>query len=428
MSTSYSMWPVVLIPYNMPLYKGMKDEFLMMSLLIPGPRAPGKDIDVYLRPLIEELKELWNGVETYDTYTKETFKMHAALMWTINDFPALSNLFGWTTKGYGACPTCLYDTDSKRIRSKICYMGHRRYLHNDHPYRRSKLFDGKLETRTKPREWSGAQLHADLTKLEHNFDKFGKHPSKRKRKRNNEEGNWVKRSIFFELPYWHKLLIRHNIDVMHVEKNICDSVLGTLMNIDGKNKDTEKAREDLRDLNIRKELHLIRNGSTIIKPQACYNLSSDEKKRFCNFLKNVKFPDGYASNISRCVKDGKIYGLKSHDCHVLLQRLIPIGIRGFLRADVVEALYELGDFFKILCSKTLKVEHIEKLESNIPIILCKLERIFPPAFFDVMIHLAIHLPKEAKIAGPVHSRWMYPIERYLFFMHLYFIILHSINE
>ncbi|KAK8930877.1 hypothetical protein KSP39_PZI016438 [Platanthera zijinensis] len=94
MSTSYSMWPIVLIPYNMPLYKGMKDEFLMMSLLIPGPRAPGKDIDVYLRPLIEELKELWNGVETYDTYTKETFKMHAALMWTINDFPALSNLFG----------------------------------------------------------------------------------------------------------------------------------------------------------------------------------------------------------------------------------------------------------------------------------------------------------------------------------------------
>ncbi|KAL0427633.1 UNVERIFIED_CONTAM: hypothetical protein Slati_2938100 [Sesamum latifolium] len=44
MSTSYSMWPVILIPYNMPLYKYMKDEFFMMPLLIPGPRAPGKDI------------------------------------------------------------------------------------------------------------------------------------------------------------------------------------------------------------------------------------------------------------------------------------------------------------------------------------------------------------------------------------------------
>ncbi|KAL3839108.1 hypothetical protein ACJIZ3_023699 [Penstemon smallii] len=413
MSLSYSMWPVILIPYNMPLYKCMKDDFFLMPLLIPGPRAPGKDIDIYLRPLIDELRELWIGVEIYDAFSKEPFQLRASILWTINDLPALSNLLGWITKGYEACPCCFSETDSKRIRSKICYTGHRRYLDKDHPFRKSKLFDGKVETRSRPREMNGAEILSQLDTLKDKFDTLGKHPSKRKRKRSIDEGNWVKKSIFFELPYWHKLKIRHNLDVMHVEKNICDNVLGTLLNIEGKTKDTEKAREDLRDLNIRKELHLQKRGNTTVKPKACYNLSSTEKKGFYDFLRSVKFPDGYAANISRCVKEGKISGLKTHDCHVLLQRLIPAGVRGYLHKNVTEALFELGEFFNVLCSKTLRIADIEKMERNIPLILCKLEKIFPPAFFDVMIHLAIHLPQEAKVAGPVHSRWMYPIERFL---------------
>ena len=58
MSSSFSMWPVVLIPYNFPPWKCMKESNLFMSLLIPGYRSPGRKIDVYLQPLIEELKEL----------------------------------------------------------------------------------------------------------------------------------------------------------------------------------------------------------------------------------------------------------------------------------------------------------------------------------------------------------------------------------
>ena len=54
------MWLVVLVPYNMPPWKCMKESFFMMSLLIPGPQAPGKDMDIYLRPLIDEIKELWH--------------------------------------------------------------------------------------------------------------------------------------------------------------------------------------------------------------------------------------------------------------------------------------------------------------------------------------------------------------------------------
>lgn len=56
---------------------------------------------------------------------------------------------------------------------------------------------------------------------------------------------------------------------------------------------------------------------------------------------------------------------------------------------------------------------LERMEKEIVIILCKLERIFPPAFFDVMVHLAVHLPREALLGGPVTYRWMYPIERNL---------------
>ena len=127
----------------------------------------------------------------------------------------------------------------------------------------------------------------------------------------------------------------------------------------------------------------------------------------------MKYPDGYAANISRSVstKDGKVSGLKSHDCHVLLQRLIPIGIRGFLDKEICTALFELGNYFQQLCSKTLRIKDLDASQDRIVLILCKLEKIFPLAFFDVMVHLAVHLPREAMLARPVHYRWMYPIER-----------------
>ncbi|KAL6345885.1 hypothetical protein AAG906_020467 [Vitis piasezkii] len=59
-----------------------------------GPHSLGKEIDVYLRPLIDELKELWHdGIETYDVSIGQYFKMHATILWTINDFPAYGMLF-----------------------------------------------------------------------------------------------------------------------------------------------------------------------------------------------------------------------------------------------------------------------------------------------------------------------------------------------
>lgn len=113
MNIKHSTWPVVLMPYNLPAWMCMKQPFFMLSLLIPGPNAPGNNLDVYLKPLIDELIELWEfGFYTYDASKEQTFRMHATLLWTINDFPAYANLSGWSTKGEMACPSCNKDTCS----------------------------------------------------------------------------------------------------------------------------------------------------------------------------------------------------------------------------------------------------------------------------------------------------------------------------
>ncbi|XP_019230042.1 PREDICTED: uncharacterized protein LOC109211006 [Nicotiana attenuata] len=100
MSISHSTWPVMLMNYNLSPWICMKPEYIMLSMIIPGPSSPANDIDVYLQPLIAELKELWEtGIETYDAETKQTFQMRAALLWTVSDFSALAMLSGWSTKG-----------------------------------------------------------------------------------------------------------------------------------------------------------------------------------------------------------------------------------------------------------------------------------------------------------------------------------------
>ena len=70
-------------------------SYMFLTCLISGPHNPKNKIDVYLQPLIDELQTLWNeGVDTYDVHGNQTFNMKAALMWTINDFPAYGMLSG----------------------------------------------------------------------------------------------------------------------------------------------------------------------------------------------------------------------------------------------------------------------------------------------------------------------------------------------
>lgn len=424
MSTSHSTWPVILIPYNLPPWLCMKQPNFILSLLIPGPNAPGNDIDIYLQPLIDELNDLWqNGVCTFDASMKQNFQMHAALLWTISDFPAYANLSGWSTKGRLACPSCNVDTDSYYLKygRKFCYMGHRRFLEKNHKFRHDMLsFNGNQEFRDSPIPLSGFKIVEQLQNVENVFGK-NRNSDKRKRKRGKEiiqSYNWKKKSIFFSLPYWEKLLIRHNLDVMHIEKNVCDNELWTLLNVEGRTKDNVKSRLDLQHMGIRDSLHLTQNETKTLVPPACFILSTKEKDVFFKLLKSIKVPDGYAANIAKCVhlKDRKIFGLKSHDSHILMQQLLPLALRSVLPKNVSLVLMELSSFFRELCAKSIRGKQLQQLEARIALTLCNLERIFPPSFFDIMVHLTVHLAYEARIAGPVHYRWMYPIERYFYIL------------
>ncbi|XP_051139678.1 uncharacterized protein LOC127257344 isoform X1 [Andrographis paniculata] len=224
---------------------------------------------------------------------------------------------------------------------------------------------------------------------------------------------WQKRSIFWDLPYWNDLLVRHNMDVMHIEKNVFENIFNTVMDVKGKTKDNAKARADMTELCDRKELEydIVRQ----YYPPAAYTLDKPRRKEFLTWVEKLKMPDGYMSNLGRCVDMTKywLFGVKSHDCHVFMQRLIPIGFRELLPKKIWEPLTELSNFFRRLTSKVVTVSDMEMLESEIPVILCKLETIFVPGFFNSMEHLPVHLPHEVKIAGPAQFRWMYPFERFL---------------
>nr|GFA32045.1 hypothetical protein [Tanacetum cinerariifolium] len=147
---------------------------------------------------------------------------------------------------------------------------------------------------------------------------------------------------------------------MHIQKNVLEAILNTLL-MNDKSKDTVKARQDLQRLGIRSGLWLGQTkNEKCLKPQAAYSFTPVNRKKFCQFIKGVKLPDGFGS----CFKH------------------------------------------KQICSATLMEDDMLKAQIKVVDILCDLELIYPPALFDIMIHLVIHLPLEALEGGPIHPRWI----------------------
>ncbi|KAK1692237.1 hypothetical protein QYE76_008934, partial [Lolium multiflorum] len=179
MSNSYSMWPVFVVPYNLPPWACMDQSNFMLALLIPGPSSPGKDFDVFMEPLMEELQELWKGVKSYDANSPDKFDLRAAILWCIHDYPALHTLSGRATAGYQACVRCDKENCSKKLRNKICFIGHRRWLPRHHPWRNSKEFDSASESREKPAEFTPEELKQQLDRVRDVIP--GKLQKKRKR-------------------------------------------------------------------------------------------------------------------------------------------------------------------------------------------------------------------------------------------------------
>ncbi|XP_060965366.1 uncharacterized protein LOC133034322 [Cannabis sativa] len=200
---------------------------------------------------------------------------------------------------------------------------------------------------------------------------------------------------------------------MHIEKNVRESIIGTLLDIPSKTKDGLNSRLDLVEIGIRQSLAPQKKGERLYLPPACFTLSKKEKQPVCKSLANMKVPDGYSSNIKNLVNETelKLMGLKSHDCHALMQHLLPIAIRSVLPKYVRECLTHVCIFFNRLCGKELELDKLDALHEHVAKTLCNLEKFFPPSFFDIMIHLMVHLVREARLCGPVWVRWMYLFER-----------------
>nr|AAR87252.1 putative transposase [Oryza sativa Japonica Group] len=374
MSSGHSTWPVTMCIYNLPPWLCMKRKYIMMPIIIQGPKQPGNDIDVYLRPLVEDLKLLWKkeGVPVWDEDKQEEFNLRALLFVTINDWPALSNLSGQSNKGYKACSHCMDKTESTYLKHcrKVVYMGHRRFLAANHPVRKKgKHFEHKADHRTKPKHRSGKTMFAMVKDLK---VVFGKGPGSQPIE--SEDGVY------------------------------------------GKSKDTLEARNDLKHMEQRGDLHPEpkEKGSHYLSP-ASYTLSKAEKESMFECLESRKVPSGYSTNIKRIIstKEKKFTNLNSHDCHVLMTQLLPVVIRGILPDNVWATITKLCAFMNAISQKVIDPDRLEALQNDVVQCLVSFELIFPPLFFNIMTHLLCHLVKEISILGPVYLHNMFPFERYM---------------
>ncbi|XP_058087532.1 uncharacterized protein LOC131234619 [Magnolia sinica] len=246
-----------------------------------------------------------NGVTTYDSHLKTIFNLKAILMWGIHDFPAYGSLSGCVTHAQYACPVCAEGTIAERLKSgkKYSYQGHRRFLPINHVFRTQKAaFNNKVEEGRPSHRLSGSEVEAKVIGIQMDIGKSkGK---KRKSYGDDSTGNitaWYKRSILFDLPYWKELPVRHNLDVMHVIKNVGDHLLLTILEVKDKAKDDISACEDLKKMNIMKDLWLKEADGKTIKPKAPFTLSRKEKELFCQTLHDLKVPTRHSSRFKHLV-------------------------------------------------------------------------------------------------------------------------------
>ena len=143
-----------------------------------------------------------------------------------------------------------------------------------------------------------------------------------------------------------------------------------------------------------------------------YVLFVVDKQEFFRTLRSIKTPSHYVSTLHTRITNGRMRGLKSHDYHVLLQQILPVCLRNVGDERVVGAVMQISRVFQRLCTKVVSRGSKEKFMEEVAETLSCLEREFPPAFFDIMVHLTVHLVEELFICGPVHTRWMYPYERF----------------
>ena len=178
------------------------------------------------------------------------------------------------------------------------YQGHRIFLRRNHPYRRAKkAFNGCQEFDVEPKPLTGTKILQNTININYVYGKKQAntvHVENSKKKDKVREAKskvaWKKRSIFFYLEYWEFLDVRHVLDVMYIEKNVCESILGILLDIPGKSKDGLSCRLDLVNLGSRSEIKPIVGEKRTYLPAVSYTLSKAEKIKISRCYLHLKFP------------------------------------------------------------------------------------------------------------------------------------------
>jgi hypothetical protein len=136
------------MPDNLPPDKCLKEGFMFLTLVILGPKESKKQMNIFLQPLFKELKNLWSGVDAYDSHLKCRFNLRVAYLWSIHDSLGYDKFVGWCVHGRLNCPICMDDSDAYKLEhgKKVTFLDyHRRFLPLSHPFRG----DRKLFTKDK---------------------------------------------------------------------------------------------------------------------------------------------------------------------------------------------------------------------------------------------------------------------------------------
>ncbi|XP_015637678.1 uncharacterized protein [Oryza sativa Japonica Group] len=312
LSSTHSTWPVLLTMYNLPTWICQKRKYILLSILIQGPRQPGINVDVFLEPLMEDMQELWEeGLRMWDEYRREHFTLHAIIFIMINDLLANFSLSG-QFKGKFGCLICIDKTSYKYLTSltKGFYMRHRQFLPQRHRWRaKARLFDNTVGNFLAPETRTGRSIFELTKNIKVVFGKPKKKPVKRKKR---------------------------------TDQDTTDAPL-------------DESNQPFKKNSI-----------------------------FFRCLHSVKVPTGFSANVRKLVslKDLTISGYNAHDCHKMLT----------------------NDF---------DPEELGPLQSFAIETACQLEMFFPPAYFNMMEHLIVHIVPQIIEIGQLYLNQMWAYKRYM---------------
>jgi hypothetical protein len=216
------------------------------------------------------------------------------------------------------------DSDAFRLEHgrKVTFFDcHQRFLPLSHKFKGDKqsFLKGKNVRKGRPKQ----KLREDIVKMlddlkvseNGGFKNYG------------EKHNWTHKRCLWELPYAKALILPHNIDLMHQERNVTESIISMCVDVTSFSKDNMNARKWLATLCNRHSLEVKRNAKeNLTRPRAPYCFKPVERKEILRWLKKLKFSNRYVYNIKQAVNvsTGKLNGLKSHDYHIVMERLMPV--------------------------------------------------------------------------------------------------------